>query len=113
MFCADHNRDLEGAYGAALRDFESRKDVYSFDTLAWVCLKRGDNSEALAAINKATATGSKDPEILYHAGMIYAANGKSKAAASFLHEALAIDPKFNALAVEAIDSTLKEVIEKQ
>src|SRR5262249_9337432 len=77
--CADRNRDLDGGYACALRELQVRRDVYAFDAFAWVCLKRGDAAEALAAIEKAMAGGTKDAAIVYHAATIYAANHKPMA----------------------------------
>lgn len=98
IYCADHGRDPDGAYAAALRDFQARKDIYAFDTLAWVCLQRGAKAEALQAIDRALARHTKDPMLLFHAGTIYAANGRPQEGAQFLREALQIDPQFDGIA---------------
>ncbi|HLK15716.1 MAG TPA: tetratricopeptide repeat protein [Fimbriimonadaceae bacterium] len=98
LFCADHGRDPEGAYAAALRDFQAREDLYSYDTLAWVCLKRGDAAEAAKAISRALTTGTRDPMVLYHAGMICEATGRVSMARTLLSDALEIDPHFDGIA---------------
>ncbi len=73
MFCADHNRDLDAAYACAIRDLQARRDIYAFDTLAWVCYRRGELDEAHKAIRKALAWGTQDPVLLDHAAKIDAA----------------------------------------
>lgn len=87
MFCADHNRDLDGAYACALRELQARRDVYAFDVLAWVCLKRGDRTEALQAIRKALSERTEDARILFHAGIIAQANGFQAEADGYLARA--------------------------
>ncbi len=98
LFCADHGRDPEGAYAAAIRDFEGRQDIYAFDTLAWVCLKTGRLDEAVKAIGIALKQGDRDPSLFYHAGAIYAAAGRQDLAVRYLGDALAIDPHFDSVA---------------
>lgn len=102
MYCADHERDLEGGYAAAIRDFENRRDIYAFDTLAWISFKRGNLSEARSSIRRALATGSKDPLLYYHAGMILFKSGERKAGRNFLAQAIKIDPRFDDQSVRHI-----------
>jgi len=97
MFCADHLVDLDGAYAAALRDIQVRRDIYAFDTIGWVCFKRGEQKEAELAIGKTLAYGTKDARLFFHAGEIYQKAGRRDLAKTYLSEALAKDPTFNAL----------------
>lgn len=110
IYCADHHRDADGAYGAAIRDFGARRDIYAYDTLAWVCLQRGNVAEAKLSIVKAMSTGAQDPNILYHAGCIYRAAGDTLKSRSFLTQALKIDPKFDGVAVIRAREFLKEPV---
>ena len=41
LFCADKGRDLDEALALARKDLELRHDVHAYDTLAWVCFKKG------------------------------------------------------------------------
>lgn len=84
MFCADHNRDLDSAYACAIRDLQGRRDVYGFDTLAWVSFKKGDLKEAAMAMDKALARGTREPSMLTHAAIIYRAAGDEAKAARYL-----------------------------
>lgn len=95
MFCADHRRDPEGAYAAAIRDFDARQDIYAFDTLAWVCANCGRMVEAKRAIEKAMATGTQDPMVLYHGAVIAQGSGDAQKAIDLFRKALAIDPAFD------------------
>jgi tetratricopeptide (TPR) repeat protein len=88
MFCADHGRDLDGAYASCLRDLQERQDVYGFDTLAWVCLKRGQLDEATKAEERAMKTGSHDPKLWFHAAAICEAKRDAKGAKSFLAKSM-------------------------
>ena len=88
MFCADHARDLDGAYASCLRDLQERQDVYGFDALAWVCLKRGQLDEAGKAEERAMKTGSHDPKLWFHAAAICEAKKDARGAKSFLSKAM-------------------------
>ncbi len=88
MFCADHNRDLESGYACALREMQVRRDVFAYDTFAWICLKRGDAPEALLAIDRALAKGTRDASMLYHAALINSANHRPAQAADFARRAI-------------------------
>lgn len=113
IFCADHDRDPVGAYAAAIRDFGSRKDVYSYDTLAWVCLKTGYSDEAKRAIEIALSNGTKDAMLWYHAGEIYANVGESDVASEYLEKALDIDPHFDGIAAPKAAETLNALRAKR
>jgi tetratricopeptide (TPR) repeat protein len=106
IFCADHGKDSVGAYAAAIRDFEARRDVYAYDTLAWVCFKKGDADEAKRAIDIALSHGTRDPMLWYHAGEIYAAIGDEDAGAKYLQGALDMDPHFDGIAAPKAAATL-------
>jgi len=109
LFCADHRRDPDGAYAAALRDFAAREDIYSYDTLAWVCLQRGDAAEAAKAIGRALVTDTRDPMVLYHAGVIYAKVGRKDEALALLQSALAIDPHFDGIAAPMAELAVSQL----
>lgn len=98
LFCADHGRDPDGAYAAALRDFEGRQDIYAYDTLAWVCHRTGRADEAVKGIKKALALGTQDPILFYHASEIYASAHEDAKAVTFLLKALEMDPRFDGVA---------------
>ena len=69
-FYADHDRDLPRALELAQQDFEQRKDIYGYDTLAWAFLKNGRAEEAAKAMTEALKLGTQDARLFFHAGMI-------------------------------------------
>ncbi len=109
LFCADHNRDPEGAFAAAIRDFEGRQDLYAYDTLAWVCYYTGRTAEAKQAIEKALAFGTQDPQLLYHAGAIFAKSNDDARALQCVKEAIAIDSKFDGLSAKKAIELLRSL----
>jgi len=113
IFCADHGKDAIGAYAAAVRDFEARKDVYSYDTLAWVCFKNGSTDEAKKAIDLALIHGTRDPMLWYHAGEIYSAIGEQDIAMNYLQDALEMDPHFDGIAAPKTTQLLTDLKAKR
>jgi tetratricopeptide (TPR) repeat protein len=92
---ADQGRRLARALQLAQAELNSRKDVYTYDALAWVLFKNGRNEEAQEASAKALAMKTAEPAFYYHAGMIAAALGNTAAAREYLERALALNPKFD------------------
>ena len=71
MFYADHDIHLPEALALARKEFEVRHDIYTWDALAWTLYKNAQPQEAAAAIKEALHLDTKDPLLLFHAGMIY------------------------------------------
>ena len=69
-FWLDHDRNLAEALTLATREYESRKDIFTCDSLAWALFKNGKLQEAKAMIAEALRTGSKDARINDHAKAI-------------------------------------------
>jgi tetratricopeptide (TPR) repeat protein len=92
MFCADNGRDLDEALALARKDLILRRDIHSYDTLAWVCFKKGMLAEAESAIQKALARGTREATLFYHAGMIARAGGDSGRAKDYFTRARDINP---------------------
>ena len=86
---------------AAMREREdellSRRDVYTYDVLSWALLKADRLEEALEASCEALRLGTRDPRLLYHAGMVARALGERVRAAELLCDALALNPSFDVL----------------
>ena len=89
------NHDPETALGLAQQDFATRQDVYAYDTLAWALFANGQLEEAADAIDAALAVGTRDAELLYHAGRIYVALGDDSRGSALLEDALALNPAFD------------------
>lgn len=108
LFCADHNRHLDDAIALARREIKARRDIYAWDTLAWVCYKAflhsgkadgtGRNprllTEAQASLQQALSLGTQDARLYFHAACIVRAAGKTADADAHLARSRAITPAF-------------------
>ena len=108
-FWADHDMKLDEALAIARKERETRADIYTSDTLAWCLYKKGQLAEARAAIDEALRLGTRDPRLLYHAGMIYKALGERQTAAKYLKGALAINPSFDVLQADVAKQALNSL----
>jgi tetratricopeptide (TPR) repeat protein len=106
MDLADHGLEPERAVSLAQAELAVRKDVYGFDAMAWTLLAAGRAEGADAAMQQALAVGTQDAKLLYHAGMIDAALGRTADARTMLERALALDPSFDPLQVQRANETL-------
>jgi tetratricopeptide (TPR) repeat protein len=95
LFYADHNLKLEHSCNLARKELEVRHDVYTWDTLAWSLYKNHKSSEAEQAIMNALRMGTKDAQLFFHAGMIYAGLGNTGKATEYLGRALSTNPQFH------------------
>ncbi|MBA3342673.1 MAG: hypothetical protein H0T48_12680 [Gemmatimonadaceae bacterium] len=96
LFLLDHGRRTPEVLAAARAETAVRRDVYGYDLLAWALHKSHRNREASQAIAQALRLGTRDPLILYHAGVIAHALGRAAASRSLLEQALAVNPRFDA-----------------
>src|ERR1044072_5205835 len=101
MFWADHDTRLDDALAVARNERASRKDIYTADLLAWCLYKKGLHAEAKASMDEALRLGTRDPRLLFHAGLIADALGDRAAGAKYLRQALAINPSFDVLQDDA------------
>jgi tetratricopeptide (TPR) repeat protein len=95
MAWANAGRRVDDAVAAAQVDLARRPAVSAYDTLAWALHAAGRDQEARAASDRARRLGTKDPVLLYHAGMISLALEDQERAASELAAALALSPAFH------------------
>lgn len=95
LFCADHDIHLDEALRLARRELKTRHDIYAYDTLAWVCFKKGRLQEADEAMRNALKRGAQDAKLFYHAGRIAYARGDRSRAKTYLARALACNPYFH------------------
>ena len=106
LFLLNHDLRLDEALVAAQRDVELRQDIYAWDTLAWALYKHDRFDEAVDAMTRALALGTRDAQLHYHAGMIQAALGNTDTARFQLETALDINPAFDPLQAELARATL-------
>lgn len=67
----DHGRNLEQALTLATQEYETRKDIFTCDALAWALFKNGRVAEAKKFMKEALRTGTKDARINQHAEIIF------------------------------------------
>jgi tetratricopeptide (TPR) repeat protein len=97
LFYADHDTKLPESLVLARKELEVRRDIYTWDVLAWSLYKNGQDQDAAQAVSHALEQGTVDAQIFFHAGMIYARLGDAAAAKSFLQRAIAVSPHFHVL----------------
>lgn len=100
-YWTDHDKNLDEALALARKERARRQDIYTCDTLAWALYKKGMYEEAKAASDEALRLGTRDPRLLYHAGMIAYALGDRARGAEHLKQALALNPSFDVLQADA------------
>ncbi|MEE9204641.1 MAG: tetratricopeptide repeat protein [Nitrospirales bacterium] len=108
-FYADHDMNVQGALERARRELQTRKDIYTYDVLAWALLKNGHPHEALVAMTEALKLGTKEARLLFHAGMIHHHLGETENAEAYLTCALATNPYFDLFQAEVAQATLREI----
>lgn len=101
-FFATKNRDVDEAVSLAKEEAKVRQDIHTRDVLAWALYRKGDFTAARKESDAATAHGTKEPILLYHAGAIRIAQGEKKEGEKLVREAIALNPHFEPTAsVEA------------
>lgn len=95
LFYAVKNRDVDEAITLARKEMEERPGIYTCDALAWALYRKGELKEARELIDRATAPGTKDAMLLYHAGAIRLSGGEKEAGKKLIREALSLSPKFD------------------
>ena len=98
LFEADHGTDPAAALALARSAYSHRPNIRAADALAWALFKTGDVRGSVRYSAEALRLGTKDPILLYHAGMIERAAGNLRVARQRLTECLALNPVFNPLA---------------
>ena len=96
---ADSLDEPEKAIEWAQRDRELRGGIQAWDALAWSFYKADRAGEARDAITKATATDTRDPHILYHAGMILMGAGDVATGRAALRAAAEANPRLGSFHV--------------
>jgi Flp pilus assembly protein TadD len=72
-YYADHDIDHQQALDLAAGEFQTRRDIYGHDALAWALYREGKCKAALPHIVSALRFNTTDSRFYFHAGMIYAA----------------------------------------
>lgn len=109
FFYADHDLKLSEALLLAQNELEVRRDIYTWDALAWCLYKNQKFQEAAEAIFHALDQGTKDPQLFFHAGMIYEKLGNSAKAKEYLEIALQLNPEFHLVYAPTARQTLDQM----
>jgi tetratricopeptide (TPR) repeat protein len=109
LFFADHDIDLETSLSKARAAYAARPSIHAADVLAWTLYKTGSYTEAQHYAAEALALGTRDPLMLFHAGMIAHARGQHEQARAYLQQAMDLNPHFSLLHGERAVTTLKEL----
>ena len=109
LFYADHDMKLAEALELARKELEIRRDIYTWDCLAWASYKNGKTSEAAEAISRALSLGTKDSLLYFHAGMIYLGLRDATKAKDYLTRALAINAHFHVLYADVAEEKLRDI----
>jgi tetratricopeptide (TPR) repeat protein len=101
LFYADHDMKLAESLDLAQKELEVRRDIYSWDALAWALYKNGRLADAAKASEKAMQFGTRDSLLLFHAAMIADGMGKKDQARNELKESLQINSHFHLIYADA------------
>ena len=85
--------DYNNALKHALIEYNRRPDNIDVEqTLAWVYYKRGEYKKAAQFIQSALRTNSKNPTLLFQAGLIKKQNGNLTDGTSLIRQAISLNP---------------------
>jgi tetratricopeptide (TPR) repeat protein len=106
LIYANQDRKLKEALEQVQTDFEIRKDIYTYDALAWVLYKNGRYEEARHASDEALKLGTPEALFHFHAGMIAKSLNDSVRAKAELEQALKLNPGFDVRLARAAQDSL-------
>jgi tetratricopeptide (TPR) repeat protein len=106
---ADRDRKLDRALALVEGELRGRRDIYTYDALAWALYKNKKYEEAGKAKEKALELGTPEPAFYYHAGMIERALGQTDQARKHLQRALALNARFDPRQAPLAEAALKEI----
>jgi tetratricopeptide (TPR) repeat protein len=112
LYLSTHDTEADEALALAERELSTRDDVYTEDALAWALFRKGRLAESRVASDKATALGTPDARLLYHAGAIRLAAGETVSGLALVKRALALNPGFDAVGVPEAHALLASVGQK-
>ncbi|NJR40647.1 MAG: tetratricopeptide repeat protein [Leptolyngbyaceae cyanobacterium CSU_1_4] len=94
--------DLPEAVSLMRAEIKNRRDAETLDIYAWALMQTGQPLQAQTAIQKAIASGTRNPGILDRAREIEQALGNSPKANEYRQQVIKSDPQFNEQARQAI-----------
>ncbi len=109
LFMVDHGIDPAGSLEKARKAFAVRPSIHAADVLAWALYQQGKTAEALGYSKQALRLGTRDPLMLFHAGMIAKANGDARSGELYLEQAVRLNPNFSLLYAKQAATALADV----
>ena len=109
LFYANHDLDLQTSLKKARSAYQERPSIHAADVLAWTLYKTGDYQEARQYASEALKLGTRDPLMLFHAGMISNALGQDEQARQYLEQAVDLNPHFSILYAETVARALEDL----
>ena len=88
LFLASRHENTKLALELAQDELNTRRDVFTYDAVAWAALASGDAAQAQKNIAHALSEGTVDARLFYHAARIALANGEKKIAAEWFAKAV-------------------------
>lgn len=108
-FLAEHGSDPDAAVALARDALALRPTIFAADALAWALHAAGDEEGAARYADESLRLDTDNSLILYHAGVIAAANGETDVARDRLSRALALNPAFSPLHAPRAEGALAEL----
>jgi tetratricopeptide (TPR) repeat protein len=90
------------AVADAREALKTRPGIFGHDALAWNLFRAGEVEPAADEMAKALVTGSRDPQLRFHAAAIADATGDRDDAAGHLAIVLSTNPRFSAALVDEV-----------
>ena len=94
MIFSDHNWRVDRALDLAQAEISMRKDIYTYDALAWALYRNKQYTEAKAAMAEALKLGTPEPMFYYHAQQIALAAGEEKQATEYAKQFQTLNPEY-------------------
>lgn len=91
LYLASARKHLVLAEKLARQELAKRADIFSFDAMAWALYALNRPAEALQHIERATAEGTQDARLFFHAAMINKAVGNASQATDWYIKAKAVE----------------------
>lgn len=95
-FLAAKGRRGDEALRVARAEYERRPTIHAADTLAWALHRAGRDAEAAPFVERALRLGTRDAQLLFHAGAIRIALGETARGRQLVAAALKLNPAFDA-----------------
>lgn len=109
IFDADRARNIPAALAAARAEYAIRASVHVVDALAWAEFRSGDLAAARRHSDEALRLGTKDPLLLFRAGVIADAAGDVSRARALFVQAYELNPRYSLLFADDLAGRLRRL----